>query len=358
LTNQKTHIKEGKIMKKCAFMVVAVFFLSILIIGGADAAGPIKLRVGHDLPPFTSPGKGIDAWAKAVNKRTEGRVIVEVYPANTLTEQKGAVEVLQAGIADGYMVSISAHRPLFPVSVVAALPGLGFPDTVEGYTAHANTFVSCVEKYPAMAKELKDYKIIFDIINSNNIILSAKKEIRVPADLRGLKMGGTGATLELYKVLGAAGVFCIPPQTYQKLQTGIVDGTAIHFLAIGEFKAYEVAKYALDISLGQSDLLFVFSRKSWNKVSATDQKIIMEAALEGQNVTYKIGEERSTQGRKAMLDSGGKIHTPTLEETALWEKQFAIMWDKWVSAAEAAGVTNPREILNEWKSASKAAWGK
>ena len=345
-------------MKKCAFIVVAIFFFSILIIGSANAAGPIKLRVGHDLPPFTSPGKGIDAWAKAVNKMTEGRVIVEVYPANTLTEQKGAIEVLQTGVADGYMVSLSTHRPLFPVSVVAALPGLGFPDTVEGYTAHANTLISFVEKYPAMTKELKDFKIIFDIINSNNIILSAKKEIRVPADLKGLKMGGTGATLELYKVLGAAGVFCIPPQTYQKLQTGVIDATAIHFLATGEFKAYEVAKYALDISLGQSDLLFMMSRKSWDKLPAVDQKIIMEAALEGQKVTYEIGEERSTKGRQAMLESGGTIHTPTPEEAALWEKQFAVIWDRWVSASEAAGVKNAREILNEWRSAAKAAWGK
>ena len=345
-------------MKKMILTIVVILLMSGLALSGYTQAGPIKLRVGHDLPPFTTPGMGIDAWAKEVNERTGGRVVVDVYPAASLSEQKSGIDMLHARVADVYMVSLSTHRPLFPVSVVGGLPGLGFPDTVDGHMAHANTLMALIEKYPVMAKELKDFKIIIDIINSNSILLSAKKEIRTPADLKGLKVGGTGANLELIKKLGAAGVFDIPPQAYQKLQTGVIDATTIHFLATGEFKVYEVAKYALDISFGQSELPFLMSRKSWNKISARDQQIIMDAALVGQKVAYKAAEERSIKGRQAMLDFGGTIVIPTPEERALWEKQFAFIWEKWVSDNEAAGVTNAREILNDWKSAVDKAWGK
>ena len=345
-------------MKKLFLTILVILLMGGSILIGYAEAGPIKLRVGHDLPPFTTPGMGIDAWAKAVNERTEGRVVVEVYPAASLSEQKSGIDMLHAGVADVYMVSFSTHRPLFPVGVVGGLPGLGFPDTVDGHMAHANTLMALIEKYPVMANEVKDFKIIIDIINSNSILLSAKKEIRTPADLKGLKVGGTGSNLELFKMLGAAGVFDIPPQAYQKLQTGVIDATMIHFLATGEFKVYEVAKYALDISFGQAELPFMMSRKSWNKIPARDQQIIMDAALVGQKVAYKAAEERSIKGRQAMLDFGGTIVTPTPEERALWEKQFAVIWEKWVSDNEAAGVTNAREILNDWKSAANKAWGR
>ncbi len=342
-------------MKKWAFTIVMVCFISGMMVDGASAADTIKLRVGHDLPPFTSVGIGIDTWAKAVKQRSQGRIVVEVYPANALGEQKSVIDILQSGVADGYMMSISTHRAFFPVSVVGGLPGLGFPDTVKGHLAHANTFLSMIDKYPVIAKEMKDYKIIFDIINSNNIILSAKKEIRVPEDLKGLKVGGTGVALELYKLMGAAGVFSIPPEAYQKLQTGVLDATAIHFLATGEFKLYEVAKYALDISLGQTELPFVMSRKSWDKIPPGDRKIIMEAVPEGQLACYKAAEEGSSKGRQAVLDSGGKIHVPTPEEVDLWEKYFSVIWDKWVSANEAQGVADAGKILNDWRSAAKKA---
>ena len=74
-----------------------------LILSGNTQAGPIKLRIGHDLPPFTTLGMGIDAWAKEVNKRAEGRLVAEVYPSSTLSEQKSGIDMLQAGVANGYM---------------------------------------------------------------------------------------------------------------------------------------------------------------------------------------------------------------------------------------------------------------
>lgn len=336
-------------------------WITILLIGsfffiGNAQAGPIKLRIGHDLPPFTTPGMGIDTWAKEVNKRTEGRVVVEVYPASTLSEQRSGIDMLEAGVADGYMVSIGVHRQLFPVSSVTGLHGLGFPDTFEGHMAHAETFRTFIDKYPAFGKEYKNYKLIFDIINSNSILLSANKEIHVPGDVKGLKVGGTGRGLEFVKMLGGAGVFCVPPQAYQKLQTGVIDAVPIHFLAIGEFKVYEVAKNALDISFGQAELPLLMTRSSWDKIPEKDQKIIMEAARAGQEVAFKAAAERTLKGREAFLGAGGKIVIPNEEEMSLWEKEFSKVWEDWIAENEAAGVTNAREILNAWKSNAHNAW--
>ena len=112
------------------------------------------------------------------------------------------------------MISLRIHRRLFPVCAITGLQGLGFPDTVEGHLAHANTFAAFIDKYPAIANELKDIKLIFDIINSNSILLSTKSGIRLPTDLKGLKLGAFRTGIEFAQKMGGAGVFCVPPQAY------------------------------------------------------------------------------------------------------------------------------------------------
>ena len=145
---------------------------------------------------------GIGAWAKAVNENAGGRVVVEVFPASTVADQRGALEMMQAGVADGCMLSLGVHRQVFPLCQVTRLEGLGFPNTVKGQMDHAKALSALIDNYPAVAAEFKDFKMIFDIINPDNVMLSAKREIRLPSDLKGLKIGATGKNGCLYQEKG------------------------------------------------------------------------------------------------------------------------------------------------------------
>jgi TRAP-type C4-dicarboxylate transport system substrate-binding protein len=346
-------------MKSRLISIVIVLIMGGFLSISHTHAKPLTIRVGYDLPPFTTPGMGIKAWADEVNAKTDGRVVVEVYPSSTLSDQQAGIDMLHAGVADVYLVSFGRHRRLFPVLNVHALPGLGFPDTAKGHKANSDTLKALIDKYPVMAKELKDFVMIYEVISSNSILLSAKKRIRTPNDIRGLKVGGVGIRLQLIKMMGGAGIFDTPgPGAYQKLQTGVVDATTIHYLAMGEFKLQEVSKYALEVFLGQGGLPLLMSRKTWNKLSAKDQQIIMEAGRIGEKVTYEAGEKLSIKGRKDFLDHGNTITIPTAEEMKLWEKQLSVIWNKWVSDMKAAGVANADDILNDWKRASDKAWGR
>ena len=61
--------------------------------------------------------------------------------------------------------------------------------------------------------------------------------------------------------MGGASVFSVPPpQAYQKLQTGVLDAQPIHFVAIGEFKLFEVAKYVHDLTWGQGQIPLLMSQ--------------------------------------------------------------------------------------------------
>lgn len=335
-----------------------VIMISLLCVSHTALAGKMKLRVGYDLPPFSQPGRAIEYWAKEVMVQTEGRIIVEVYPSATIGSQKSAIDLLSSGVVDGMMISFSTHRGFFPLSNIGGLPGLGFPDTFKGHMAHADALKNLIKKYPAVANEFKDYIIIFDIINGNNILLSKSKEIRTPSEVKGLKIGGVGISLEFTKVLGAAGIFSIPPHAYQKLQTGVINVATIHFSGIKDFKLYEVAKYATNVSWGQSELPLMMSKKSWNKIPIKDQTIIMEVAEKAQKHAFQIAEEYNKIGHKNLMNHKGKLINLNKQEYALWEKQFNIVWKGWIADRKRSGVANPEAILNDWKQACYRSWNR
>jgi TRAP-type C4-dicarboxylate transport system substrate-binding protein len=347
-------------MKKTVILPL-VFIVTIgLFFCVTVQAKTIKLRVGHDLPPFTAPGIAYQAFADEVNKNAAGRVEVEVFPARSLGEQASALEMVNSGVADAYHISLSSHRSHFPITNVDALPGHSFPTTPEGYLAHAKALSSLIEKYPVVANEFKNYQLLCDLINPTNLMMSANKLIRVPEDLKGLKVGGTGVKLDLFKACGAAGVFKVLPKSYQALQTGVIDAAALHWTGLGEFKLYEVIKYVLEIPIDQSSLAFLMSKRSWNKLSAEDQKIVMAAAEKAAMIEYKLISERAADGIQKFKAFGKDrvITVPTASETKLWEEKFQPLRDKWVADRESQGVKNAREILDYYKSLVDKAWGK
>jgi TRAP-type C4-dicarboxylate transport system substrate-binding protein len=330
-----------------------VFLMAIgLIICGNSEAKTIKLRFGHDLPPFTTPGIAYDAFAKEVNEKAGGRLVVEIYPAGSLSDQTSALEMLDSGVADAYHVSVSAHRTQFPIAAVEALPGHGFSDTARGHLAHANAFRSLIKTYPVVGEEFKKYVLLFDLINASSHLVSANKVIRTPDDVAGLKVGCTGAKLQLAKMCGGAAVFDVPPKAYQSLQTGVIDVSTLHWIAIGEFKIFEVAKYFLDSRIDQSSLMCLMSKRTWDKLSAEDQKILREAAANAEKIQFRLNEERTALGRQKFLNygKGRSIIKPTAAEARLWNEKYNTLRQKWVDDSKAAGVTNAQEILDFYKS--------
>lgn len=347
-------------MKKLGilFIIVMVGFSVFLNLDGkAFAQKQIIIRYGTDLPPHMPPVVGQHWWADEVTKRTEGRVTVQMYPASSLSTQAAALQNVLTGVCDMYMLSTGVHRKSFPISALTVLPGAGFPDdTLEANTAHMNTFFELLKRYPAAASEYKDFgEMFFYVIYSQSYLVSKGKPIRVPADVKGMKIGSSGIRMDLMAKLGAAPVMDLPPKAYEKLQTGVTQATFAAISAVYDFKLYEVSNYILDIPFGGGGHPIVINKDTWNKISPQDQKIMKELAIEGARRSHQALADLNKKSWKEMTDRGMKI-TATKEERKLWEDQFKGLWEEWIKEIEASGVKEAREIFNFWKSSADKAW--
>ena len=320
----------------------------------APPAAKLTLKLGYDTPPTSFFGVASGWWAEEVTKRTGGRITIEVYPSSTLVAQAKALDYLRAGMADIYVVSVGTHAKSFPLSVADSLPGIGFPATAEGRALATSTFLSIINKYPAVADEWKEFKILTYYSGDSIHLITKDKEIHVPTDLKGVKIGSLGLRQNFMEVCGATPVMDIPPQAYEKLQTGITQGTTVDWSAVLSYQLWEVAKYCTDVYLGGNGLPLTMGQESWKKISASDQKILLDVAVESQKPFAESLIKRAKDGRDKFLAAAGhSVIEPNAEELKQWQQAYALLWDKWISQQEAAGLKDARAVLDEWKKVSK-----
>ena len=73
------------------FLILGIFVVTALFtafIPASAIAGPIKLNYANFPPAPTFPCVQMERWKKEVEKRTNGKVVVNTYPGGTLLGPK------------------------------------------------------------------------------------------------------------------------------------------------------------------------------------------------------------------------------------------------------------------------------
>jgi len=243
-------------MKKFLLIPVAIIVISMMVIGGcaepepapapspapAPAPAPAPPVQAKKLvfnnwffPPDISPISGtFEGWAKDFEQRTGGKYAIEMVHGGALAALPDAFDAIDKGIADlGTFVPQDTNVP-FPMQHIFTLPWAKS---------------SCTEGTKAMYDVYNqglldpDYdptnvKLIFIFASSSQDDLLTAKPINGIADMKGLKVAmGGGVRIEVFKDLGAAPVFCPPPDVTSMLQKGIVEGS--FYSAYGIYMTHE-----------------------------------------------------------------------------------------------------------------------
>jgi TRAP-type C4-dicarboxylate transport system substrate-binding protein len=316
------------------------------------ATQPITIKLGYDTPPPTGLGVPADYFAKEVTARTNGRVTVQTYPAGTLATMGSALESLRAGVADAYVLSFGANLDSFPILNFTSLPGLNFyPDTNDLLKTENDTMRAIIAKYSDAADELAGLKFLWSDAYSTAVLMGKGSPIRVPADMKGVKIGCDGMRQDVVSSIGGVPVFTIPPNMYQQIQTGVVSGVLVAWGAALDWQLQEQVNYVLDFSFGGAQMPVFMNMNVWNKLSPQDQQIVTQVAAEAEQVNRDFVTKQIPEARQKFADAGVTIIEPTAQEKQLWMDKYAVIWDQYISKNKAAGSTQIQSIFNDWKAA-------
>lgn len=199
------------------------------------------LKHAHVLSASEPFHQGFLKWAEAVKERTNGGLIIEVFPGSQLGVEEDLLEQAKQGVNVGHNTD-SARLGMY-VKELAVMNGPYFVETLEEVeklkeSETLQKYIDEVEKY--------GLKVI-----SYNWVQTLRHfftnvEIDKPEDLRGLRIRTPGPPIwqESIRALGAEPVAMNFGDMYSGIQQGAVDGAELVYANIPGGKLYEVLDYA------------------------------------------------------------------------------------------------------------------
>ncbi|QNB46340.1 DctP family TRAP transporter solute-binding subunit [Thermanaerosceptrum fracticalcis] len=283
-------VMKGK--KGLTWMMILLLSISLLIVGcggnkPAEAPknnqqGPIVLKLGHVLNESSPFHKGAVEFAKKVETKSNGKLKIEVYPSAQLGNDRTLAEGLQLGTVDMSVSGTATVTGFVPRLQVFDLPFI-FRDAEHAYK---------VLDGPIGSEVLKDFeaKGIVGLAfweNGFRHVTNSKKIIKKPEDVKGMKIRVQEIPLHVsfWKQLGADPTPMAWTEVYTALQQGTVDGQENPVQTIYTQKIYEVQKYISMTGHVYAPAVIMMSKKTYDKLPADLQKIVVEAARE--TATYE-----------------------------------------------------------------------
>ena len=289
-------------------------------------------------PPSHIQCKTAEAWAKEIEKRTDGRIKIDVYAGGTLTKAPECYEGVVNGISDIGMSCLAYTRGRFPLMEGVDLP-LGYPD---GKTASRVANEIARKHKPA---ELADTELMYFHAHGPGI-LASKKPVKSLDDLKGLKVRATGLSSKIVQSLGGTPVGMPQPETYEALLKGVVDATFCPIETLKGWKQGEVIDCITDTSvIGYTTAMFVVMNKDvWAKLPADVQKIFQEVNAEWVGKHGEAWDQADAEG-KAFVEGLKRqfIDLPDAEKQR-WKDGVKPVLDAYVEATKAKSLPGEQVV--------------
>jgi len=279
----------------------------MFFVGSVAQAKVIKMRISHYVNETHPIHTGAKMFAKNVEKRTNGEVLITVYPANTLGTPPEQLEQVKLGALDMSLNTQGQTEYYAKASATAQIPFL-FSDYGHAHRTLDGPAADWLG--PAFEKagfiQLANWEWGFR--NVSNTV----RPINTPEDVKGLKIRVPPEfhLQMLFEALGAVVTKIAWPELYMALAQHVVDGQENPLSAIYYQKFYEVQKYVALSRHTYSCSMVLMSTKSWKKLTAWQQNILREEAKRAGNFVRETLNNEETELIAKMKKAGVKITRP------------------------------------------------
>ncbi len=289
-------------MKKQKIALAALLALSgTALVQPAQAA---ELR-SSDIHPDDYPTVlAVRHMGETIAKATGGKHTVKVFAKSALGTEKDTIEQTKLGALAMTRVNVAPMNNICPATMVPTMPFLfRSPDHMRK-----------VLDGPIGDEILKDCEAqgfvglaFYD--SGSRSIYSVKKPVKTIADTKGMKIRVQQSDLWV-DLMGAMGANATPMpfgEVYTALKTGLVDAAENNYPSYESTRHFEVAKYYNKTEHSMAPEILLFSKKVWDTLPASEQKIIRDAAKESVTYMRKLWDEREAKSLATVIAGGAQV---------------------------------------------------
>lgn len=242
------------------------------------AAQEMTLRVGDSFPVgHYIPENQTKPFMAEIEKRTNGKVKFQYFPAQQLGKAKDLMALTLSGVADIGYVAPSFVSDKLPLSVVAELPE-SFTNSCQGTKAYwklarEGGLLDKLEFEPNGVRAL-----FVLVLSPYQVYITKGNDASTLEAFKGKKIRTTGGAKEIaIRKLGATPVQIPTPEVREAASRGTIDGFLFPHSSI---PPYDLARHASTATVGENFGSFVvtymMSRQKWNALPADIRKVIDE----------------------------------------------------------------------------------
>jgi tripartite ATP-independent transporter DctP family solute receptor len=278
-----------------ALLPAAAIVMAAGLLSSPAADAQVKLRWAHVGTAGAPQTLYADEVAKLVKERTNGRILIQVFP----NSQLGGAGELVDGVKSG-AISMGHHEfaslaKLVPVVAVFNTPFV-YRDPEHSLRATNEKTSPALRDINRQLVEKGNIRIVGSFfagtrqLTSNEKVLSSK-------DMQGKKY--RGVPIKLWSsMLTGMGAVATPVEVSElatALATGLVVGQENPLCNLYSLKLYEVQKFVMMTGHMQSTLAVFANEKVWQGIPAADRKILEDTMAEVGKAT--LDWDRATTGK-------------------------------------------------------------
>ncbi len=290
------------------------------------AADKVTLRFASTTVPTSKVNVwGVAPWIKDVEKASGGTLEIKLFTGNSIATVSNVYDRTIAGVADMSFGIFGPFYDIFPQVFVAGLP-FEASNCTEASVALARLYDKGL-----ISGEFSKVKVL-SLFNFGAPAINSNKPIKTVEDMQGLKIAVSGRIVgDVVTAVGGTPITMGPPDFYQAMSRGTVQGIAVGWPAIMSFKLDEVTNHHLETDAGLFPAFIFMNKRAYERLAGPAKKAVDQYS--GAVFFKRMGEvtdRQNSEGRELTLKKKGQAVTqlaPT--EAQRWKKLAAPIVGQW-----------------------------
>ena len=308
----------------------------------------VVLRLTSASPAGMEDSKAMTDAAAWLKKATHGTVVIEPFFSSALFGEIAGMDAAQSGLVDMAVACTCNMTKQTKAMLFSDVPylwkkmdnGREVWDGKIGQEVRRELTANLGLKPVAFTPSGGGYRILWN----------TKHPIKVPADVKGIKIRTTATPLEqnFWKQLGAIPTPVDVKEIYSALQHGLVDAEHLQPVWLTLLKHDEVVKFGTEIDALAVYRILVINKNAYEKMDAAQKAAFGKAMKMYEDKAYEYNRALRGEAMKQIKAHGIQVYEPNAREMAQWRKAG----EKFQNSETVKSMV-PQSILDEARKAQR-----
>ena len=287
--------------------------IGLLLLVGCQSGveSVLKLKLGHVGAPDSLFSHSAREFARLANERLQGSARVVVFGASQLGSDEVLLQKLKLGTVDLALPStiMSSYVDEFGVFEMPYL----VKDQEHMKRIEAEIFWPQL----APAAERKGYRVLAVWENGFRHITNNIRPIRVPEDLRGIKLRTPRGRwrVRMFQAFGANPSPMAFSEVFVALQTGVMDGQENPFSQIYTSKFHEVQTHLSITRHVYTPAYLTVGKERWNELPSSIREVLEGTAREVRDFVHRTAARIDSELLQELTAAGLEVNEATMRSS-------------------------------------------